>query len=491
MTAFDDWAKRSIAARLRGSNPEDYNLTLPEELRAGMRLPPRRALSDAMAPEPLDGLTRWMAGPIGAAIDSAKRAPGHAFIHVLSQRGAGAELLLRQLLPDAPIVDFGRRSVRAEAEGAPLSFLERYAGAPALLLLQTHLAPRTAAAAASLAGAAEPAIVAQGGTLSGASRAQRAPKLIAASALAKVAEIEPALETPGVSRFRLRTLTEGEIAGSKPDFIERLAALDFPTAADEAQWPRSRLISEAMRGGFPWGRSGSPDERHDFFHALIRKICITDLPHVSTVRSSMTLRKVYRFFGASSGEIANLTQAGEVIGIRRHLAKRCLDALCLVDELPAWPASHSIARAVRSSKRFVSDSGWLSGLLGFCSVDPHAISRAHEHIVRRLLSTWVHSQLAALADANPGWKLWHFSHRTGGTIDFLLENDLTGALIAIGASPDTTASPQNFAPQQKFCALLDAEGIRRPVQAVHLYCGSRLLKLEGLGAAVPCAFLCQ
>ena len=60
-----------------------------------------------------------------------------------------------------------------------------------------------------------------------------------------------------------------------------------------------------MHGGYPVGRLGTADQRHDFFHDLIRKVCAADLKTVSSVKNQMTLRKVYRMVGAASGEVLN------------------------------------------------------------------------------------------------------------------------------------------------------------------------------------------
>ena len=93
--------------------------------------------------------------------------------------------------------------------------------------------------------------------------------------------------------------------------------------------------------------------------------------------------------GAVSGESVNLTHIAEVLGIGRPFAKHCLETLerlCLVDRIAVWPGSLAFERGVRSPMYVVADSGWLCGLLGFCSTAPCVISG--------LLNKWL-----------PSWKL--------------------------------------------------------------------------------------
>lgn len=99
----------------------------------------------------------------------------------------------------------------------------------------------------------------------------------------------PELETvaernSNVRMFRMRTLSQGEITGGGHDFLERLRLLDFPSVVSYNESNRDLILSQAMRGGYPSGRDGTPDERHDFFHDLIREICRLDLPSVSPLK---------------------------------------------------------------------------------------------------------------------------------------------------------------------------------------------------------------
>lgn len=265
--------------------------------------------------------------------------------------------------------------------------------------------------------------------------------------------------------------------------------MDFPNTLSHDECNRDLVLLEAMRGGYPSGRNGTPDERHDFFHDLIREICEKDLPLVSNVRNPITLRKVYRMIGAASGGVVSHTQIADVLEIGRTLVKRCIEALKalrLVDEIPVWPESTDYSRSVRNARTVITDSGWLCVLLSFCAVAISDVVTEHQPIVRRLIFAWTWAQLASLTDNHPDWRLWHFALRTSLSIDMLLEHRSSGDLIAFRVLAQESVSEEDFAPLKKFRALVSD---RHSVQNVVLYCGQSVQRFDGVGAAVPVAFL--
>lgn len=244
-----------------------------------------------------------------------------------------------------------------------------------------------------------------------------------------------------------------------------------------------------MRGGYPTCRDGTPDERHDFFHDLIRAVCHTDLPVISRLKNPQTLRKVYRMVGAASGEVLNLTQIARVLDIGRPLVRRCVEALeslYLVEAVPVWSGADRFERSIRSPKHVVTDSGWLCGLLGQCAVDPNVLPNVRPDDVRRLLSGWTWAQLAALVDDDSPWALRHFALRTGLTVEWLLEHRENGRLIALQTSSKENVGPEDFSMLAKFRSLV---GEDQPVQSVLFYCGQSVRRYDGVGAAVPFAHL--
>lgn len=208
----------------------------------------------------------------------------------------------------------------------------------------------------------------------------------------------------------------------------------------------------------------------------------------SALMNALLLRKVYRKVGAASGENVNLTHIAEVLDIGRPFVKHCLETLerlCLVDRVPVWPGTLTFDRGVRSPKYVIVDSGWLCGLLGFCSTAPSVISSDHPGVVRQLLTNWTWAQLATLTDNDPDLHLWHFALRTGLSIDLILEDANTGSLTAFQISTKENVTESDFTSLVKFRDLVKD----REVQNVLLYCGQSLRRFDSIGTAVPLAFL--
>lgn len=450
------------------------NLVFPEDLPPDPAAHAHVRRPRLWPPRGKEASLRWLEAPLEAAHQEARETDRRTLILLTGPRASGAPALFAQTLPHVHGIDVDAE--RREAEGAPRNLLARYAALSTALFLNVQRAPQFAALLAGLAGTRldDPDV--------------KAPKVVIAYASAELPVFADLASNPFVKRLRLRTLVQGELTGIQPDFPERLLAHDFPLQLSHDESNRDLILEIAMHGGYPEGRLGTADERHDFFHDLVRKICSTDLDAVSRLRSCMTLRKVYRTVGAASGESLNVSKIAEFLGLGRPLVKRTLDALealYLVDALPAWPEGEKLGRALKSAKHYVTDSGWLCGLLGFCDSDPCALPPGSEGIVERLIAGWTRAQLAALTDVRPEWRLWHFALRTGLSIPMLLENERTGALVAIETSSRENASPEDFVRLCKFRALLKD----RPVTLLRLYCGQTVQSFDENEVALPLAFL--
>ena len=477
-TSSDRSAHRIAAFAARERDPSPINLTLPEEMVPAARrsFPKKRSTHPRGASEEIS--LRLAESRLLSLVKDALSGSRGKLIVLCGPRNAGRERLFSEILPQTPSIDLMRPEDRKDAEEAPLSLLSSYAPFPTLLVRNIHLSPKFLSVMLDLAG--KPDL----------REKLKMPKVVVADSFVRVPEVESAAERlSDVATLRIRTLTRGEMTGGGRDFLERLGTLDFPGKLSYDECNRGLVLGEAMRGGYPTCRDGTPDERHDFFHDLIRAVCHTDLPVISRLKNPQTLRKVYRMVGAASGEVLNLTQIARVLDIGRPLVRRCVEALeslYLVEAVPVWSGADRFERSIRSPKHVVTDSGWLCGLLGQCAVDPNVLPNVRPDDVRRLLSGWTWAQLAALVDDDSPWALRHFALRTGLTVEWLLEHRENGRLIALQTSSKENVGPEDFSMLAKFRSLV---GEDQPVQSVLFYCGQSVRRYDGVGAAVPFAHL--
>ena len=152
------------------------------------------------------------------------------------------------------------------------------------------------------------------------------------------------------------------------------------------------------------------------------------------------------------GENVNLTHIAEVVDIGRPLSSIVWKRWSAFAWWTAFRSGRALLRltARAQSKYVIVDSGWLCGLLGFCSTAPSVISSDHPEVVRQLLTNWTWATLATLTDNDPDLHLWHFALRTGLSIDLILEDANTGSLTAFQISPKENVTESDFTSLVKF-----------------------------------------
>lgn len=464
---------RKIAPVTDSAETKRYNLVFPEnQPDDALQQIRRRRLLLQPKPRP-EASWRWIEQPLLDSITHFEEIGG-GLILIEAPRRSGCTRLMRELLPDMPVADLDDEQMRFDAGDAPKTFLSRFSGYPVVFFRHAHRCPELLSFLINRAGQAD--------------TNSKMPGIVIVGVCARLPLFDQIADNRCIRTLRLRTLAQGEVQGQDPGFPERLLTMDFPVQLSHNESNRDLILEMAMHGGYPGARQGTANQRHDFFHDLIRAVCSFDLPCVSRVKNPMTLRKVYRILAATSGTPLNLSHIAQTLDIGRPLARDCikaLEALYLAEELYVWPQAFKFERCVKTPRYFVPDSGWLCGLLGFCDVMPSSLNAGSQSIVNRLIKGWIYAQLRSRTDNNADWKLWYVALRTGLSLDYLLENQETGALIALQCSSRESVSPEDFSTLKKFRLLVKD----RPVTSVLLYCGQSVQRFEGVGTAVPLAFL--
>lgn len=252
-TSYDRSAHRIAAFAARERDPSPINLTLPEEMVPAARrsFPKKRSTHSRGASEEIS--LRLAESRLLSLVKDALSGSRGKLIVLCGPRNAGRERLFSEILPQTPSIDLMRPEDRKDAEEAPLSLLSSYAPFATLLVRNIHLSPKLLSVMLDLAG--KPDL----------REKLKMPKVVVADSFVRVPEVESAAERlSDVATLRIRTLTRGEMTGGGRDFLERLGTLDFPGKLSYDECNRGLILGEAMRGGYPTCRDGTPDERHDF-----------------------------------------------------------------------------------------------------------------------------------------------------------------------------------------------------------------------------------
>lgn len=163
----------------------------------------------------------------------------------------------------------------------------------------------------------------------------------------------------------LGSLSECEIAGSNPTFLEALLKGEAPAAEDVRV--RDHLVRRVVTGCFPEPVLRGSEKRCQAWHrqylnTLIQRD-LEDLPRIGHVEA---ISRLLRLAAVLSGLLVNLTDLGGKLGLNRVTAGRylgLLEQLFLVERISAWHASE-FRRLVKTPKLHVVDTGMMCALRG-------------------------------------------------------------------------------------------------------------------------------
>ena len=287
-----------------------------------------------------------------------------------------------------------------------------------------------------------------------------------------------------IARIRLRTLAQGEIAGTAPGFLADCFARHFPSP--DKTFSRNDIIRAAMRGGFPEPLQLQARARVRWHRDYIAALLERDLLDIMHIRQHQTMQELVRILAAWSARFMDMAHIGASLSIRRPTLEsyiNALEALFIIERVPPWTKT-DYARVGKQKKLFMSDSGLMSSILGFreqqVSLDADRAGK--------LTETFAYNQLAAEVDSGDGeFSLYHYRDREQREVDFIIEKD-DGALLGIEIKSATTVQQADFAHLIWF---RDNIAGKRPFTGIVLYAGEHTGSFGDKLWAVPFATLWQ
>ncbi len=164
---------------------------------------------------------------------------------------------------------------------------------------------------------------------------------------------------------RLTTLSECEIIGRRPAFLETLLNGEAPTAEDVRV--RDHLVRRVVTGCFPEPLlRGSEKRGHAWHRQYLNTLIQRDLSDLQRIGNVEAISRLLRFTAVLSGQLVNLADLGGKLGLNRVTAGKylaLLEQLFLIERLPAWHASE-YRRLVKTPKIHAVDTGMMCALRG-------------------------------------------------------------------------------------------------------------------------------
>ena len=278
----------------------------------------------------------------------------------------------------------------------------------------------------------------------------------------------------------LYPLSQGELAGTREDFIHALFQQDFTPGGTPASLSRDTLLEAIAAGGYPevLARS-SPRRRAAWFDSYITTLMERDVRDMANIQDVGGLLRLLRLFGVRSGTLHNQAELSRSVGVPASTLGRyipLLEALFLIWFLPAW-SSNLGKRLVKSPKVHVCDSGLACHL---CGAD--AARLADDPIMAgRLLESFVAGELLK----QNSWtehpvSLYHYRSQGGEEVDVVLE-DRAGRVAAVEVKLAASVAAHDI---KGLASLRDALGDRF-VRGVVVYTGQDVIPVSDRIFAVP------
>lgn len=233
-----------------------------------------------------------------------------------------------------------------------------------------------------------------------------------------------------VERIPLRPFTQAELSrAGVPAWLDSIWDGGGPPTLETDHVGRSAHVERIATGGFPALTARAPRRRRAWLEDYLASLVTRDVPDLVDIRRPDLLPALLRHLAAGSGAMIAMRPIAQALAVDEKTTRtyvRLLELLHLVVSIPAWTAGVA-ARAVRTPRIFVEDSGLLAHLL---DADPDRLA-GDDSITGRAYESWVAMELARLlphTEVAPTMRHWRSHH--GDEVDILLE-DRRGRLVAI------------------------------------------------------------
>jgi uncharacterized protein len=284
---------------------------------------------------------------------------------------------------------------------------------------------------------------------------------------------------PGrVEYLRLWPFSQGELAGVREGFLDRLFAGE-PPHVENAELGRIPYAHNVAAGGFPDAQGRSERGRSRFFASYLATILERGLDGVARLRDRSDLSRLLNAAAIRSASLMSSRSMATDLGVTHKTVAahiKVLENLFLVRRLQPWHVNLA-SRQAKTPKLHISDSGLLTHLL---NASPQRL--AHD---ARLAGPVFESSVAMELQRQREWSkhepsLFHYRDGQGREVDIVLELR-SGETVGVEVKTAATVHRGDFGGLRH---LRDQLGERFRAGVV-LYTGQRTLAFGDRLTAVP------
>jgi predicted AAA+ superfamily ATPase len=245
----------------------------------------------------------------------------------------------------------------------------------------------------------------------------------------------------GSQKFELMQSVGDSLAGRISIIhLETLSAMEIRGQAVDNQ------IDYIWKGGYPELWSNPALDSQSFFADYIQTYLERDLRQIINISNLVDFQRFIRVCAACIGQLINYRDIAKDVGVSDVTIKNWLNALeqsGIIYRLPPFYANMG-KRFVKSPKLYFADQGLACYLLNV-----QDYSGWQSHIYKgNLWENVVFCELLKTGRYQPGKNLFFYRDQNGVEMDFLIEEDISGAspiiLIEAKASEKTAKKKLNF-----------------------------------------------
>jgi predicted AAA+ superfamily ATPase len=220
-------------------------------------------------------------------------------------------------------------------------------------------------------------------------------------------------------------LSQGELAGQREDFVDRLLAGEQKTlGARSGTMSRGDYLEAICAGSYPEPLTRAGRRRNAWFDNYVQRIMTRDAQDLSRLAHLYRLPDLLRLLAANtSGELVK-SRIARGVGIPETSLPGYLDlleTLYLIHALPAW-GDNLTKRVTARPKVALLDTGLAARLNNVtpASMAPGAVSDASGGLFESFVAGELRRQLTW---AHTPARLFHFRDRDGLEVDIVVESD--------------------------------------------------------------------
>jgi uncharacterized protein len=222
-------------------------------------------------------------------------------------------------------------------------------------------------------------------------------------------------------------LSQGELHGHWERFIDLLwrDPERILTIAASSTCTRDEYMDRILAGGFPMIlQRHSTRARTSWFADYVNLVVMRDVLDIARVRQREALPRLLRQLAAQTGQLLNITKAGQAAGLESSTANRyatLLEAAFMIQRLPAWGETLG-KRLAAHPKVHIIDSGLAGWLLGLSAAKINSRNPAALTEFGHLVETFTTGEiLKQVSWSDEVITASHFRTESGDEVDLVLE----------------------------------------------------------------------